>query len=56
MVLHQDKKSDSSLHVVQDKRRNGQYGKETIIEDKIKFRKDERCRKNLTIVGTALPI
>ena len=38
MVLHQDRKSDSSQQEVQDRRRNGQYAKETKIEDKIKFR------------------
>ena len=53
MALHQDRKSDSSQQEVQDRRRNGQSAKETIIEDKNKFRKDEKCRKNLATVDTA---
>jgi hypothetical protein len=56
MVLHQDRKSDSSLREVQVRRRNGQSAKETLKENKIKFRNVERCRKNLATVDTALPV
>jgi hypothetical protein len=56
MVLRQDRKLDLSLLAVQDKRRNAQSAKITIINEEIKFRKDERCPKNLAIVDITLTV